>query len=175
MCAFECVCVCMPSQSLLFHEKLLNPLCKGHFNIDLWYPSRKFPIIEHIIDSSHSVSHSTPQMCTVSCTTNVFNVIVVSTQGNNNVGYPFKCSVTFASDTELQYIYLNTTPYSNILMIALTAEFFPPDALSLFLCHVQCWRSEVGHDHQELLKADLLDSPLTILMEVSIEGYEQGT
>lgn len=69
----------------------------------------------------------------------------------------------------MQNIHLNTSPHCNILITVLTAEFLPPDLLSLFLCHVQCWRSEVGHHHKELLKADLLDRPVTILMEVSIE------
>lgn len=48
-----------------------------------------------------------------------------------------------------------------------TSQFLPPDALTLILCHVQRRRPEMGHDHQELLKADLLDRALAILMEVS--------
>lgn len=56
-----------------------------------------------------------------------------------------------------------------LVLIGLTSQFLPPDALTLFLCHVQ-WRGpEMGHDHQELLKADLLNCTLTILTIVSGE------
>lgn len=50
-----------------------------------------------------------------------------------------------------------------------TSQFLPPDALALFVRHGQGRGPEMGHDHQELLKADLLNRTLAILTEVSKE------
>lgn len=47
-----------------------------------------------------------------------------------------------------------------------TSQFLLPDALALLLAHVQRRGSEVGHDHQELLEADLLHRAVLVLMEV---------
>lgn len=55
------------------------------------------------------------------------------------------------------------------LVLRHTSQFLPPDALTLFLSHVQ-WRGpEMGHDHQELLKADFLNCALNVLTIVSDE------
>lgn len=51
----------------------------------------------------------------------------------------------------------------------LTAQFDPPELLPLLLAHVQRWRPEVGHDGDELLKADLLYASLAMRIEVSRE------
>lgn len=47
-----------------------------------------------------------------------------------------------------------------------TSQLLPPDALSLLLGHVQRRRPEMGHDHQELLEADLVHRALAVLPEV---------
>lgn len=50
-----------------------------------------------------------------------------------------------------------------------TSQFLLPDALALLLRHVLRRGPEVGHDHQELLEADLLHRPVVVLVEVSVE------
>lgn len=50
-----------------------------------------------------------------------------------------------------------------------TSQFLLPDALTLLLGHVQRRGPKVGHDHQELLQADLLDRSVVVLMEVSVK------
>lgn len=55
---------------------------------------------------------------------------------------------------------------------ALTSQLLPPDALSLLFAHVERRRPEVGHDHQELLKADLLHRAHAVLMEVPAEDRQ---
>lgn len=51
-----------------------------------------------------------------------------------------------------------------------TSQFLLPDALALLLGHVLRRWPEVGHDHQELLEADLLDRPVVVLVEVSVRA-----
>lgn len=47
-----------------------------------------------------------------------------------------------------------------------TSQLLPPDVLSLLLAHVQRRRPEMGHDHQELLEADLVHRAHAVLAVV---------
>lgn len=53
-----------------------------------------------------------------------------------------------------------------------TSQFVLPDALALLLGQVQRRGPEVGHDHQELLEADLLHRSVVVLVEVPAETGE---
>lgn len=50
-----------------------------------------------------------------------------------------------------------------------TSQLLLPDALTLLRGHVQRRGPKMGHDHQELLEADLLHRSVVVLMEVSVE------
>lgn len=56
-----------------------------------------------------------------------------------------------------------------------TSQFLLPDALALLLAHVQRRGPEVGHDHQELLEADLLHRSGVVLVEVPAKSGEAVT
>lgn len=51
-------------------------------------------------------------------------------------------------------------------MKCLTAKLFFSQSFLLLLRRLQGWRAEVGHDHEELLEADLLEGARLILMLV---------
>lgn len=56
-----------------------------------------------------------------------------------------------------------------------TSQFLLPDTLALLLRHVLRRGPEVGHDHQELLEADLLHRSVVVLVEVSVKGKKVRT
>ena len=62
----------------------------------------------------------------------------------------------------------------HVICLRHTSQFLLPDTLTLIVCHVQRRRPEMGHDHQELLEANLLNLPLAILMKVSSEEKKKG-
>ncbi len=55
----------------------------------------------------------------------------------------------------------------------LTAKLLFSNSFLLLLCRPQGWRAEVGHDHEELLKADLLEGAHLVFMLVPESQMEE--
>lgn len=54
------------------------------------------------------------------------------------------------------------------MLLCLTAQLLFPQSFFLLLRHLQGWRAEVGHDHEELLKVDLLKGAYHVLMLIPV-------